>query len=391
MSIEPFIFPEDWGALANGGDDWNALQSAINAAAPWQEVYFSQKYGCSQPLTVVGKGIRSSGSATITAVGAAAAVGGSVDCFVFPPQFGHRKLVQPQITAFTGNSINNSAGVMDIECHHISNFGTGVLLGGGAIDCKISVHWFTTGTSCLKVSNATASTPIQGNTVSSLFATTCKYGLNYDGSPACDSNSLTFAAWDCNLIPGSAAFYNSSGSPLSNWRLLVTDWCGGFPASPAQAWVANGAFQFCTFECSNVATWPDKWSLFNITVGGGNTFKAACATGFAGSFVANWQIQPNNRTGFGVAGGAVYMNTRLCQGKTANIAAGATMTTYVYSPFTDGNSFSYRITPTVNPGFVLFALKDNSATTPNELAVTWLAMKAIPAYSEFDFQFTAGL
>lgn len=408
--MTPWIYPEDMSPAAVGDgvtDDWNAIQEAVNACAPWQEVYFSKTYGCSAPIVVDSKGIQASSFAQINAVGAAAAPGAILDCFVFPPQFGNRRVILPKISGFGGNSINLDAGVMDIYCHQIDKFGVGLRLGPGAQDCKVHVHWFTNGTSCVQVTDPTFGsngTVMQGTVITCMFATTCKYGLDFDGSSACDSNSLTFAAWDSNNVDGAVLWYNRgtapSPQPCSNWRLRVTDWIGGFtfanppPAGTTNGLIAKGSFQFCEFENGIFDTDPANWGAFAITLGGGNTFKTASATGFEAAFAANWQAAANSRAAFGAAW---YMNTRLCKGKCAPIAAGALVTYYAYTPFLDGNSFGFRAQPVVNPGFELVSIADNSAVNPNEVAITWRALNEISPlsykgiYDEFDWQMTCGI
>lgn len=395
MTPGPWVYPEDMSPAAVGDgvtDDWNAIQAAIGACAPWQDVYFSKNYAISQPVQANGRAFRCSSLAALTAIA------GCTTGVIFSGS-GNIKGECPRLIGFTAASMDFSVGVCHITCHQISA-GAGILLRGGSIDNKIEVHWFSGCSSCLIVTNppVAGQTPVvQGNIVTCTFAVGTTIGLNFDGSANCDSNSLLIAAWDSTNNPGSTIWLNAGTAvnpqPCSTWRLKVTDWIGGIPAG-AGSYLANGAFQFCEFESGLLNTTSNDWGKFNIKGGGGNTFRTASATGFEGAFAANWQAAPNSRAGFGAAW---YTNTRLCKGKCVHLAASELVTYYVYSPFLDGNSFGFRAQPVVNPGLELVSIVDNSSVNPNEVAITWRAVNEISPgylsgfYQEFDFQFTAGI
>ena len=393
--MTPYVYPEDFGAVADGKtDDWAAIHNAIIAAAGNQSVRFSGSYGIGQAITVgPGTSIAAGAGASLNAVGPAP----SAFKFISGDRF-HRL---PSLSGFAGSAIIVAAGVLNLKCHKVASCGAAVELQGGAINNSIDIHWTAATGSVLKVSNPTASagSVIQGNTVTGNFAVGCVKGLDYDGSANCDSNTFRLGSWDSsaqdstgkwNPIPGAIIWGNTGAGPsalCSTWDLSVTNWIGGLAAAPS-GYIAKGGFQFCRFGVGNFATFPGNWDAIAITTGGGNQFVASSSTGYANSFVANWRVQSNDRA---ACGPAAYQNTRRFNGKTAFHAAGTLFQTFAYTPFYDGNSFGFRVQPVVNPGFALVSIVDNSASVKGEVIITWKATNDIPLYSEFDFQLTAGV
>ena len=161
----------------------------------------------------------------------------------------------------------------------------------------------------------------------------------------------------------------------------------GLLASPA-GMIAKGAFQFCSFGLNNFATYGTNWDALDIVLGGGNEYRCASSQGYANSFVANWMDASNKRANFG---NAAYMNTRLCSGAFGPHAGGDLVKTYVYSPFTDGNSYGFRAQPTVNPGVQLVSIVDNSAAVKGEVCITWRVVQGWTGVAPFSFQFTSGI
>jgi hypothetical protein len=390
VSFHPYVCPEDQpGFVGNGvGDDYPAIAAAIAAAKGGQALRFSGTCATSEPINPGSVPIECSGSATVAPVGACpAAFNLTVDCMK------HRL---PRLLGFPANSLVVSCSENDIEVQSIQglNVGTGVVLSPNARTNRIYSQLIANLASVLSVSSpgtlATA-LPIQGNIVKVNFGSACVNGLLFDGSANCDSNTLEFNTWDSTWagasLPGATIFSSAAKfvQPLSNWRLRITDWIGGL--APGNGWIAKGPFQFCTFRPGGLVT--TDWGAIAITYGGGNTFEAGCQSGFAQSFPGNWQAQSNSRTAFG---NPQYMNTRRCNGRVqSTIPSGGSLTTYVYTPFCDGNSFGSKAVPVVNPGFILEQVLDNSANVPNEIQLVWRALASISPGSEFDFQFTAGL
>lgn len=386
--MTPYVFPEDFGAVGDGHtDDTGACQAALSACPASMAVMFSMNYAISSQLVP--------GNTSITAQPGSSliGVGGCAKAFA-PFVAGNKRYTLPSMIGFLQAPLVLAAGVMKIKVHEIQNCGGAVELQGNAINNTIDVQWIAGCGSCLKVSNPVAGPStgpvIQGNVMSVNFAVSCLKGLTFDGSYNCDSNALIFGSWDSNSIKGACVFENTfSGGHemLSTWRLWVTEWLGGLLAAP-DGMIANGPMQFCRFKTANFATFAQNWDAIAVQPGGGNTFEASSAAGYASSFQANWMDASNKRATFGAA---AYQNTRLCAGAFGPHTGGDLVKTYVYTPFTDGNSFSYRAQPVVNPGLVLHSITDNSATVKGEVCITWRVMQGWVGIAPFSFQFTSGV
>ena len=379
--MTPYLYPEDFGAVGNGvADDWNAIQQAITACAPWESVFLAGTYAISQPIQPGSRAIHSSSTSTL------AALPGCQSAFEFTLGDNFHRL--PSLYRFAGSALVIAAGVMKIEVQRMQNCGAAIELQGGAINNTVDVQWVASCGTFVKASNPKGPAQvIQGNTITTNFAVGCTNGLIFDGSDACDSNTIDIGSWDSLSINGACIWLNTGSIPLSTWTLNVQNWIGGLLAAPAGL-IAKGLFQFCRFGLNNFATFPSNWDALQIGLGGGNEFRCASTTGYANSFIANWMDGPNKRSTFG---NAAYLNTRLCKGAFGPHVGGDLVKTYVYTPFADGNSFSYRAQPVVNPGLVLHSITDNSATVKGEVCITWRVVQGWIGIVEFDFQFTAGV
>lgn len=394
MSYAPYLCPEDFPGFIGTGQasDYPAISAALAAAVKGQAVRFTGTYATDTPIVPGATPIESGGAATIVPIGGcptAFELGG--------PGFIEHSL--PRLLGFPGNALVLSGPGIRARTLSIQglNAGGGVAWAPGCEDCTVDVQFFANLLSCLSVSSPSG-VAIQGNLLRANFASACKYGLFYDGSENCDSNEFEMESWDSTapggvLIPGAVIFLNSQAAEnpqmLSTWKLRVRSWIGGL--APGSAKICAGPRQFCELEVGLLVS--SDWAAIGPSGGGGNSYRAACKTGFNSGFVANWQVQPNHRAAFG---GPTYMNTVRCNGKCAPVPAGTLVTHYVYTPLADGGSFGFRVMPLVNPGFQLVSIADNSLVNANEAAITWRAMNAIstkaPAeYDEFDFQFTAGV
>jgi len=379
--VTPYLYPEDFGAVGNGvADDWNAIQQAITACAPWESVLLAGQYAISHPIQPGSRSVQSSATSTLMALP------GCATAFDFTQGDTFHRL--PSLSRFTGSAIVLAGGVMNIDVQKIQNCGAAIELNGGAINNTVDVQWVAGCGTFVKVTNPNGpAVVIQGNTISTNFAVGCVNGLTFDGSDACDSNTVNIGSWDSLSIKGACIWLNTGAVPLSTWTLNVQNWLGGLLSAP-DGLIAKGAFQFCSFGLNNFATFPANWDALQIALGGGNEYRCSSTTGYANSFVANWMDAPNKRATFG---NAAYLNTRLCKGAFGPHAVGDLVFTYVYTPFADGNSFSYRVQPIFNPGVELFEIKDNSATVKGEVCVKWRVVKEWTGIAEFDFQFTAGV
>lgn len=169
-------------------------------------------------------------------------------------------------------------------------------------------------------------------------------------------------------------------------------WNGGIADPTSSMMVAganattSGKFNFCRFYVGNaLTTAPQSISWYNIN-GYGNTWP--CANQAPGTQYGTYAWQTgsgsvaafcSSNTGYvfpnGAKGGFLYVNEYFCAKLLPNnIAAGATLTMYVYSPFWDGKSGVYRIVPTeftyTNPGLHLESVHASTSAT-GEIKLVW--------------------
>lgn len=391
------IYPEDYGAIGDGvSNDYAALAAAVAATPPGSSLILTKNYAIGTKLSITCDVLADARSTLVPFGGLANGV--SIDTGTGVEA---RKVILGSLNGFSGIACQlGPTTVVDLQIMKIDSCGTGVLLGGGTLlNCDIKVLFIGNTTQCFKV--ASAGGVIQGNRINCNFAVGCKYGLDYDGSVNCDSNTCIFGSWDSTTVGSARAFINSNssggGGTLANWRLWVTDWCGWNAAAAPAAKFCDGAFTACEFDMSNLfgnmGGLNDWGFIVSPAVNSQNSFKTSYKMAATPYPKGQWQIAAANRAAFLTS--PQYMNTVYCTGTLpgGGVAAGALLTVYVYSPFTDGGYSNYKVIPSSGIGLVCVGVIDNSLVNPNEVVLIFVNATAglLAAGTTFDFALVQGL
>jgi len=433
-----YVYPEDYGAVANGTtDDSHAIMQAYAAVGTGQALFFSGSYGIGTASALAfssGKAIMSTGTAKLVPSGSSPATncitissGGNFDA-VLP-------IIGGASTGFSGIALSLAGvGVIRVKCPTIQHCGTALKLdatNGVTEDNWVEINWVTACSTAVKVTcgNNASGYFVQGNRIYINYAGSCHTMLNFDGSgkPAsggelCDSNELYIGATDDGGSPpaGDIFFQNdqSNGTySLSNWTIAVTMWNGGILAPTSSMMIAGantttaGKFSGCRFYLANMYPGANNASWVNVPASSGNTYTSSSQVGSPAYGSFQWQdsvgyVYATALNAFnssnGTLPGFVYSNSYFCSRLLLhNIAAGATYDMYVFSPYVMASDLGVplKVIPTqfnyINPGLVLVGIHPSNNGNAYEVKLTWINVSGAQintgAGIGLDFMFVHGL
>lgn len=224
---------------------------------------------------------------------------------------------------------------------------------------------------------------IQGNDIRGNFVTGNKEGLYFDGpagSPDWDGNTVTITA-----IDGTGAA-NSRGitcptATLHNWRILIPGWFGGFASTAISCAGAQSLHIGARFSdnpgYAGISANGVGVNIYN-TMGEAQAFRAAAIQA---------QAATASRAAFNT-GSPIWCNAFTCFFTTGALAANAIVDTYVYSPFTDGQSDKFRVVPHCSQPLVVQSVEDASTnpgvdgfSAANQVLIRWRATAAVAAHT----------